>query len=187
MEALVPAFIAALLIQIGDRSALLTAILADRFARPLLVALSVGLAHAATNTLAALAGLWAGPMLQPEGKALLLAFALLYAGVFTLFPAGPVRRLDNWRIGPVLTPLVGALILASGDRMQFLTFALAARSAPWFAAAGAILGSFAVTFVAAMLGEAAWQRIPLRAWRIGTGALFLLGGAFLALGALRLL
>jgi Ca2+/H+ antiporter, TMEM165/GDT1 family len=186
MEALVPAFIAALLTQVGDRPAMLTAILADRYGRPLLVALAAGLAHAAGNAFAALGGMWVAPMLTPNAQALLLAIALLFAGLGALWPVKRPERLERWQLGALLTPLVAIFILALGDKTQFFTFALAARSDPWFAAAGAGFGAFAVAFVAAMLGELSWSRLPFRAFRIVTGLLFLGGAAAVGAGALRL-
>jgi len=187
MEALVPAFLVAVLTQLGDRPAWLTAILADRFGRPLLVALAAGLGHAAGNALAVLGALWIAPMLTPEARALLLAVALLYGGLFALVPERAPERLDTWRLGPLLVPLLGIFILAFGERTQFLTFAIGARSMPWFAAVGAAFGALAVAFVAAALGERAWRRIPFRGFRVLTGLLFLVAGAIVGLGALRLL
>jgi putative Ca2+/H+ antiporter (TMEM165/GDT1 family) len=187
MEALVPAFIAALLTQVGDRPAMLTAILADRYGRPLLVALAAGLAHAGGNAVAAGGALWIAPMLTPNAQALLIAIALLFAGLGALWPAKRTDRLEHWQLGSILTPLLAVFILALGDRTQFLTFALAARGEPWFAFAGATFGAFAVAFIAAVLGELSWSRLPFRAFRIATGLFFLAGAAWVGAGALRLI
>ena len=54
MEALVPAFLLAAITQLCDKPAMLTAILADRYGRPLTVALAAGFAHAAGNFAAGL-------------------------------------------------------------------------------------------------------------------------------------
>lgn len=187
MEALVPAFVAALLTQVGDRPAMLTAILADRYGRPLVVALAAGLAHAGGNAIAALAAAWIAPMLDASAASLLLAIALLFGGLGALFPKRMRDRLESWRLGALITPLLALFLIALGDRTQFLTFALAARGEPWFAAAGAALGAFAVAFVAAVLGELAWSRLPLRRIRVLTGLAMLAGGAAIGLGAFGLI
>jgi len=187
MEALVPAFIAALLTQIGDRPAMLTAILADRYGRPLVVALAAGLALAGGNALAAYGASWVAPMLNPHAQALLLAIALLFAGFGALWPVKKPDRLERWRLGSVFTPLFAISILAFGDRTQFFTFAIAARGEPWFAAAGAGFGAFAVAFVAAVMGELSWSSLPLRIFRIVTGLIFLVAAAVAGLSALRLI
>lgn len=186
MEALVPAFIAALLTQLGDRPAILTAIVADRYGRPLIVALAAGLAHGVGNTVAALAGGATAPLLTPNAQALFLAVALFIGGVSALWPVKPPARLDGWRIGSLLTAFLGVFSLALGGQTQFFTLAFAVRGEPWFAAAGATAGAFAVAFVAAVLGELAWLRIPFRGFRILTGAIFLVAAAVIGAGALRL-
>lgn len=187
MEALVPAFLLALLAQPGDRPALLTAILADRFRRPLLVALAAGLAHGIGSVIAALAGGALAPTLTLEAQSLLLAIALLAGGVTALWRAALPSRLERWHFGPFFTPLAGVFVLALGEQTQFFTFGLAASGMPWFAAAGSTLGALVVATAAALLGEAGWTRLPLRWFRHGAAAIFLVAGAVIALDALRLL
>lgn len=185
MEVLVPAFLLAALCQLVDRPALLTAILADRFGKPLVVALGAGLAHGAGNLIAALAGVAMAPILTPNAQALLLGVALVLAGLGGLLPFRAPKRLEGWRLGALGTVFLGVFSLAIGDRSQFFTFALAPRG-PWFAAAGATLGAFAIGFVAAVLGEAAWRRLPLRWVRIVSAVGFLVAGVWMGLVAVRL-
>ncbi|MET0307571.1 MAG: TMEM165/GDT1 family protein [Sphingomonas sp.] len=187
MEAIVPAFLLAVLTQLGERPALLTAILADRFRRPILVALAAGVAHAIGNGLAAAAGMAMAPMMNPNAQALFLAVALIFGGIGGLWPVKAPERLAGWRLGSFLTPLLGVLILAFGERTQFFTLAIAIRGMPWLAATGATLGAFAVAFVAATLGEQGWRAVPFGWLRIGSAILFLIAGAYVGLGAVGLL
>lgn len=187
MEAIVPAFLLAVLSQLGERPATLTAILADRFRRPVLVALAAGLAHAIGNGAAAAAGMAIAPAMSPNAQALFLAVALVFGGLGGLWPVKAPDRLERWRLGPFLTPLLGVLILAFGERTQFFTLALATRGQPWLAAVGATLGAFAVAFVAATLGERGWGAIRFGWLRIAASVLFLVAGAWIGLGAVRLL
>jgi len=183
---LVPAFLLALLAQPGDRPALLTAILADRFRRPFTVAIAAGLAHGLGSVLAAIAGRTVAPGLTPEAQSLLLAIALLAGAVTGLIRTKLPSRLERWRLGPLVTPLLGVFVLALGEQTQFFTFALAAGGAPWLAAAGTTLGALAVALVAAVLGEAEWRRLPLHWLRYASSAVFLVAGIVIGLGALRL-
>jgi putative Ca2+/H+ antiporter (TMEM165/GDT1 family) len=187
MEVFVPAFLLALLAQPADQPALLTAILADRFGRPLSVALAAGLAHAIGSVLAAFAGASVASMLKPEAQSLLLAVALLSGAVTGMIRTRLPSRLERWRFGPLLTPLLGVFVLALGEQTQFFTFALAAGGGFWLAAAGTTLGATAVALIAALLGEAGWTRLPLRWLRYGASALFLIAGLAIGAGALRLI
>ncbi|WP_404335339.1 TMEM165/GDT1 family protein [Sphingomonas sp. MMS12-HWE2-04] len=187
MEAIVPAFLLAVLSQIGDRPAALTALLSDRFARPWTVVLAAAIAQTLGNALAALFGAAVAPMLTPEAQSLMLGLALLFGGASGLFPSKPPGALDSWRLAPFFTALLGIFAAALGDRTQFFTFALATRGEPAFAAIGAILGTAAIAFVAATLGESGWRPVAARWPRLGVAFLFLGAGFWTALGALRLL
>lgn len=181
------ALVAAALAQVGDRTAWLVAILADRF-RPVPVLLAATLALALASGLAATGGAMVAPMLTPNARALLLALALVLQGGGALWTAKPPERLDRWRLGAFATAFLGLFILAFGDGLQFVVAGLAARSsAPALAAVGATLGSLAVLIPAALLGERDWTRLPLTTVRRGAGVLFLLVGLLLGLGALRLI
>ncbi len=187
MEALVPAFVAALLLQIGDRSPWLVAILADRYGRPVTVAIAALIAHGAGNAIAGIGGLLIGPILTPNAKQLLLAIALIFAALGLLWRLGKPDRLESWRLGSFLTAFLGVFILALGDSTQFFTLAFAARgNSPWFAVIGATAAVFVVNTAAAMMGELQWRRLPVRGFRIVLGLLCLAGGAMLGASALRL-
>jgi putative Ca2+/H+ antiporter (TMEM165/GDT1 family) len=187
LEAIVPAFLLALLTQAGDRPAMLSAILADRYGRPLTIALAAALAHGVGNAMAALGAMAMAPIMNPNAKALLLGVALIYGGLSGFLPVKLPSRLESWKLGSLLTGFLGVFTLALGGQTQFFTLALATRGEPWFAAAGATLGAFAVAFVAAVLGELGWKRINFRWVRVGAALMFLVAGAWLAADALRLL
>ncbi|GAA0336666.1 hypothetical protein GCM10009087_53910 [Sphingomonas oligophenolica] len=188
MDALMAAFVAAVLAQASDRTPWLTAILSTRFARPGAVIAGTAIALAAINAIGAIGGAIIGPRITPNAQSLLLALALLSAGGSALFPIKPPDRLSGWRIGALLTSLSGVAILGLGDRTQFLTAALAARSpAPALAAVGATLGALVVNIAAILAGEGARKRLPLAAVRITIGILFLITGALFGLSALRLI
>lgn len=186
MEALVPAFLLAVLTQLCDKPAMLGAILADRYGRPLTVALAAGLAHAATNFAAAAGGTLIGPMMTPNARALLLAIALIY-GALGMIGSNRIKdRLDGWKLGAFLTAFLGILILSFGETTPAFTAALSTGGQPWFAAAGASIGAFGVAFVAAVLGERIWAAAPWRWLRILSGVAFLIAGCWIGVNALRL-
>ncbi len=93
------ALVAAALAQVGDRTAWLAAILADRYRRPGLVIALAALALALAGGIAAAGGALLAPLLSPNAKQLMLALALLLQGGGALFPAKLPDRLDRWRLG----------------------------------------------------------------------------------------
>ncbi|UVO51408.1 TMEM165/GDT1 family protein [Sphingomonas sp. SUN019] len=176
------------LCQIGDKTPWLAAILADRFRSPALVIAAMTMALAANYALGVVGGILVAPLLTPEAKQLLLALALLFAGLGAPFRNKAPDRLENWRIGAVATSILGLAIMALGDRMQFVTAALAARSPmPWLAAIGATIGALAVATPAILLGEAKWQALPLRPVRIAAAAILTIAGLWIGLTGLRLI
>ena len=126
------------------------------------------------------------PILTPNARGLLLALALVSAGAAALFkPKSPAER---FRGGAFVASLAALLALGIGDRTQFITFALAARTPiPALAAIGATVGGLAVLVPAMLAGERAYARLPERSIRLPIAALLLITGAAIGLGALRLL
>ncbi|WP_375380137.1 TMEM165/GDT1 family protein [uncultured Sphingomonas sp.] len=182
------AIVAAALGQLGDKTAWLVAILADRYRAPGRVIAAAAVALLAASGIAAAGGAFIAPRITPEAKQLFLGMALVLQGGGAFFPVKMPERLSGWRLGAVPTTLVGLFILAFGDGVQFIVVTLAARTPfPVLAAIGATIGSLAVVVPAAILGEAAWARVPWRWVRVGAGALFLPAGAAIGLTAVGLL
>ena len=186
MDALLSAFVAAGLAEWGDKSQLIVALLAARSGRPGWVLAGLLVAALLSSAAAAVAGLLIADTITIRAMSLLVALALLFAGV-----AGLIRR-GTPSIGSPRTPVFLAaaiLCLAAemGDRTQFITFALAGRfDAPAFAAAGASAGIVVASIPAALLGAGFAAAVPLRAIRLGGAALFLIVGFVVAMKALQL-
>ena len=182
------AFVAAMLAQASDRTPWLTAILSSRFARPGVVIAGTAISLALINAVGAIGGAIIGPRISPNAQSLLLALALLSAGVSALVAIRPPDPLAGWRIGAFMTSLLGVAVLGLGDRTQFITAALAARSpTPALAAVGATLGALVVNVPAIIAGEDARKALPLTAIRIASGTVFVITGAVIGLSALRLI
>ena len=182
------AFVAAILAQAGDRTPWLAAVLADRYRAPWSVVAGTTLALAGTYAIGAVCGALLGPRMTPEARQLLLGLALVLAGGSALFAPKLKDRLADWRIGAFATSALGLFVLTLGDRTQFIAAALATRTpTPAFAAIGATLGSLVAVVPALMMGEAAYRRLPLAAIRLGSGAILLVAGVVVGLGAVRLI
>ncbi|HEX8261761.1 MAG TPA: TMEM165/GDT1 family protein [Allosphingosinicella sp.] len=188
MEALLISFIAAALGEWGDKTQLLVIALAARYRRPLPILAGVLAAALANSLIAAFGGALVHDMVAPRAASLLVALALIFAGVAGLIRPKPYESAGTSRGGPFLVAAASFFVLEFGDKTQFLTFAIAARfDAFALAAAGATAGIMAGSVPAALLGQGLAKAVPLKALRIGFGALFLAVGLVVGLSARRLL
>jgi putative Ca2+/H+ antiporter (TMEM165/GDT1 family) len=188
VDALLTTLVAAFLAEWGDKTQLLVVALAARFQRPATVLAAVALAALANSALAAFGGSLVHGFITLRAISLLLALALIFAGVAGLFRDKSPDMGATWRVGAFLTTLGCFFLLEFGDKTQFLTGALSAQyNAPILAAAGATVGIVVADAPAALLGAALPKALPLRGIRLGVGVLFLLIGLYVAVSALRLI
>ncbi|WP_157215563.1 TMEM165/GDT1 family protein [Flavisphingomonas formosensis] len=189
MDALLPTFLAALLAEFGDKTQLLAIVLALRFPRREGAVLAgIAVAALANSLIAAGAGQLIHQMINFRAITLMIAVALLSAGVGSLMRQRRPDTADSWKLGAFGTSAVSFGILAFGDTTQFLTMTLAARAdSLLLAAAGATAGTVAGAAVAVALADRFEKSLPLRPLRHGIAGLFLLIGFVTAIGALRLI
>ena len=187
MDALLASFVVAALGEWGDKTQLLVVALAVRYRRPLPILAGIFVAALANSLIAAFGGLLVHDMITLRAISLLVALALVFAGVAGLIRPKPYESAGTSRAGPFLVAAASFFVLEFGDKTQFLTFALAAQfDAFALAAAGATAGVMASNLPAALLGDGLARAVPLKAVRIGLGALFLAIGLMIGVSALRL-
>lgn len=187
MDALLTSFVAAALGEWGDKTQLLVIALAIRYRRPLPLLAGIFVAALANSLIAAFGGALVHAMITPRAASLLVALALVFAGVAGLIRPKPYDSAGTSRAGPFLVTAASFFVLEFGDKTQFLTFAFAAQfNAFALAAAGATAGIMVSSLPAAALGDRLAKAVPLKAVRLGLSALFLLIGLVVAVNALRL-
>ncbi|GGB70468.1 TMEM165/GDT1 family protein [Blastomonas aquatica] len=186
MEAFVTTLLLTAIVQTGDRSQLLCAALAMRFARPGQMITAVLAASIAGAAIAALGGVIVGDWISRDALALFYALSLLFAGMGMLAWRRPVDLLQGWRIGPFVTALLGVMILQFGDKGQFIIAATAARShdAVWPLLGGAV--GTTLGLMPALIWQDELARWPLRPVRIAMGGVVTAIGLLLALRAFGL-
>ena len=188
MDALLACFVAAALGEWGDKTQLLVIALAVRYRRPLPILAGVLVAALANSLVAAFGGILVHDMVVLRALSLLVALALVFAGIAGLIRPKPYESAATSKAGPFLVAAASFFVLEFGDKTQFLTFALAARyDAFALAAAGATAGIMASSLPAALLGETLSKNAPLKGIRLGLGGLFLAIGLFVGISALRLI
>lgn len=171
------------LAEIGDKTQLLSLLLATRFRKPLPIVAGILFATLGNHALAGVLGEWVRAQLAPEALRWLLAASLLAIAAWTLRP----DRLDRepqapQRYGVFVLTLIAFFLVEMGDKTQIATVVLAAQFDALAAVVfGTTLGMLIANVPVVLAGAALAERIPLRAVRIVAAA------SFAALAALALL
>ncbi len=187
MDALLTSFVAAALGEWGDKTQLLVIALAVRYRRPLPILAGIFVAALANSLIAAFGGALVHAMITPRAASLLVALALVFAGVAGLIRPKAYESAGTSRAGPFLVAAASFFVLEFGDKTQFLTFAFAVQfNAFALAAAGATAGILVSSVPAAVLGDTLAKAAPLKGIRIGMGILFLVVGLIVGVSARRL-
>ena len=168
------------LAEMGDKTQLLSLVLAARFRRPWPIVLGILAATVANHALAAAVGGWLADMAGPYWMRLAIGIGFLAMAAWALIP----DKADDAGVrgGSVFIATCLAFFLAEmGDKTQIATVALAARYTAFSAVvlgttAGMMLANVPVVF----LGERIAARLPLKILRRAAAA------AFAALGLLAL-
>lgn len=168
------------LAEIGDKTQILSLLLAARFQRPWPIICGILCATLANHAAAGFAGRLFGDLLAGPWLRWVLAASFFSVAVWALFP----DRLEGERLpryGAFLTTLCAFFIAEIGDKTQIATIGLAARFHEFYAVvAGTTLGMMLANIPVVIAGNRAAGRLPLRAIRI-TAAI-----VFAALGVLTL-
>ena len=154
------------LAEVGDKTQLLTLVLASRYGKPWPLLAGIVTATVLNHALAAALGTWIAGALAPDVLRWLLAASLLAMAVWVLIPdkVDDDTRVSRDMRGIFLTTTMLFFLVEMGDKTQIATAALAAR----YASLGAVvLGSTTGMIVAnapiAFLGRPLANRLPARA------------------------
>jgi putative Ca2+/H+ antiporter (TMEM165/GDT1 family) len=171
------------LAEIGDKTQLLSMMLAARFRKPLPIALGILAATLANHAAAALAGALFAGLLEGPWMTGLVGLSFLAIALWALVPdkAGEDCPAAARAFGPFLATTLCFFFAEMGDKTQVATVALAAKEQAVLAVTGGTtLGMMAANVPAVLAGSALAARLPFRAIRLGAAALFAaLGGAAL--------
>jgi hypothetical protein len=176
------ALIAAAAATLGGREAVRVARLAAALGTGTRLLAACWLACIVACALSAWLGAGIAAQLAPEGKAMLVAIALLVAGLeLAVLRAGRAPAEPTRSFGAILIVMGAAQLTAAAG---FLVFALAgATGAPWLAAVGGALGSGAVLTAAWSMGGDWEARLPLGTVSRAVAALLVLAALVTGLDA----
>jgi Ca2+/H+ antiporter, TMEM165/GDT1 family len=153
------------LAEIGDKTQLLSLVLAARFRKPLPIIAAILLATLLNHALAGAVGVWITNLLGPAVMRWVLGVSFLAMAAWTLVPdkLGTERADRASRLGVFGTSLVSFFLLEMGDKTQIATVALAAEYPSLTAVvAGTTLGMMLANVPAVLLGDRVAARLPIR-------------------------
>jgi putative Ca2+/H+ antiporter (TMEM165/GDT1 family) len=177
MEALVTSIAIVALAEIGDKTQLLSFVLAAKLKRKYAIMVGIFIATLANHTLAGYVGVWLASLLSPVMLKWIIASSFFAFGLWALRPdtLGNDPKLRGR--GAFLTTLIAFFFVEMGDKTQLATVALAARyDALMVVVMGTTLGMLIANAPAVWLGEALAHRINMKAIR------WVAAASFVALG-----
>jgi Ca2+/H+ antiporter, TMEM165/GDT1 family len=175
------------LAEIGDKTQILSLMLAARFQRPVPILCGILLATLANHAAAGLAGTLFGGLLAGPWMRWILGLSFLSVAVWALFPdkyEGDFKTTS--RQGAFISTLIAFFLAEIGDKTQIATIGLAARFRLFYAVvAGTTLGMMLANIPTVMLGDRLANKLPVRVIRVTAAVLFGLLGV-LTLARVRL-
>lgn len=185
MDAFVASTLLVALAEIGDKTQLLSFVLAARLRRPWAIITGIFVATILNHALAGWVGTFFADFMSPETLRWVTGVVFIAFGLWTLKP----DELDDDEApqagsGSAFITTTTAFFLAEmGDKTQFATIALAAKyDALFWVVAGTTLGMMLANVPAVLIGEKLATRLPLKAIRwtaalvfVATGVLTLTG------------
>jgi putative Ca2+/H+ antiporter (TMEM165/GDT1 family) len=168
--------------EMGDRTQLLSLMLATHYRQPWPILAGVLCATVASHAAAALIGVRIGHALNPAVLNGVVGASMLAMGLWALRPDSLEEGAVNGRRrGAFVATLVAFFIAEIGDKTQLVTVSLAAAYAQvTVVVAGTTVGMMLANAPVVLLGKRFADRLPMRTIHIVTSLLFItLGGLFI--------
>ena len=179
MEAFLVSTAIVTLAEMGDKTQLLSLVLAARFRKPWPIVLGIFVATLANYALAGALGSWVTTVLGPQVLRWVLGLSFIAMAVWMLIP----DKLDDDgdgaapRFGVFGTTLVAFFLAEMGDKTQVATVMLAAQySAYFWVVAGTTLGMMLANAPVVWLGDRLVKKVPIRVVHLVSALIFLVLG-----------
>ena len=185
MEALLVSISTVAFAEMGDRTQLLSLVLAAKYRKPWPILAGVLLATLANHAMAGLVGVWFGELLTAPVLDATVGVSMLAMALWTLRPDRVEDGAGIRGRGAFLATLIAFFIAEIGDKTQVATVALAAGYSSLAAVvAGTTAGMLAANVPVVFMGKAFAERLPMKAIHYGAAGLFVLLGCVFILRAL---
>ena len=177
MEALIISTSVVALAEMGDKTQLLSFLLAAKLQRRLSIIMGILAATLANHFLAGYAGVWLASLVSPQALRWIVALSFFAFGAWALRPDKLEEGRNLRGAGVFLTTLIAFFLVEMGDKTQLATVALAARYDSLVAVVlGTTLGMMLANVPAVWIGEALAQRVNMKVMRLVAAVLFALLG-----------
>lgn len=184
MEAFLTSLGMVTLAEMGDKTQLLSFVLAARFAgRHGAIILGIFIATLANHFVAAALGDWIATHVSAQMMRWILGGAFLAFAAWALIP-DTLDKKDSERgaYGAFMTTLVVFFLAEMGDKTQLATIALGARfPSLWAVVVGTTLGMMLANIPAVLLGERLTRYVPLSRLRFAAALVFAIFGGLVLL------
>ena len=176
MQTLLVSLVAVAIAEIGDKTQLLSLLLAARYRRPWPIAAGILVATLANHALAAWLGAEVSARLPHEALVWIVALSFAVVGLWALRPDSiePDAAERQGGRGAFAATTIAFFLAEMGDKTQVATVVLAAQYQPlWQVVLGTTLGMLAANAPVLWLGARFAERLPPRATRVAAAVLFL--------------
>lgn len=163
------------LAEIGDRTQLLSLILASRYRKPIPIIAAIFAATIANHALAAWLGVVVADYLSPEVLKWVLVASFLAMVVWVLIPDKLDENEEVSNRGPFVASFIAFFVAEIGDKTQIATSILGAQYADAFSwvVLGTTIGMLLANVPVVLIGKLSADKMPLGLIRKVTAALFL--------------
>lgn len=175
MEALLVSIGIVALAEIGDKTQLLTLVLAARYKKPWPIVAGIFVATIVNHGIAGAVGAWLTSAIGPDAMRWILGLSFIAMAGWMLIPdkldddAGASRKLG----GVFVTTTMLFFLVEIGDKTQIATVALAAKFESLAAVVmGTTIGMIVANAPVAFFGDALAQRLPVRAVHVVAAMVF---------------
>jgi Ca2+/H+ antiporter, TMEM165/GDT1 family len=175
------------LAEIGDKTQLLSLMLAVRFRKPLPIILGILIATLANHAFAGAVGSWISRTMGAEALSWMLGISFFAMAIWILIPDKlDESKEDPSRLGIFWTTVISFFLAEMGDKTQVATVALAAQYQSFISVvAGTTVGMMLANVPVIFVGEKASKKLPLKLIRIIASGIFLLMSIAILLGNLK--
>ncbi len=176
------------LAEIGDKTQLLSFVLAARLRKPIPIIAGIFVATVLNHALAASVGVWLAQLIAPQWLPWVTGAVFIIFGLWVLRPDALDDEPKLHQAGVFVTASIVFFIAEMGDKTQLATVALGAQFQQALPAVvmGTTLGMMVANVPAVLIGERLADHLPLKAIRWIAAGVFMLTGMVIILATFGL-